>query len=228
MVIAVAVLQTATCSLAALSLRASGPNPVTFTNAPWDWREVRLDALRDPAKVRGNPLVDEHGWHYGLVVLTPGGKSLWLDGKFGPEFEDLVDAHVTDVGLQYDFAFSRDGKHLAYGAYLAGKCLMVLDGKPDQAADDVNGPTFSPDGRHLAYVMERQGKACLVLDSVPGPASDGVCGQIYFSPDSRRIAYVVRHGNETCLVVDQKERPDWPNPGTRCSVPTANTLLMSA
>jgi Tol biopolymer transport system component len=212
-VIAVAVMQTATCSLAALSPSASGPNSVTFTNAPWDWREARLGALPDPAKVRGNPLVDEHGWHYGLAVLTPGGKSLWLDGRFGPEFEDLVDAHVTDVGLQYDYAFSPDGKHLAYGARQAGKCLMVLDGKPDQAADDVNGPTFSPDGRHLAYVMERQGKACLVLDSGPGPASDGVCGQISFSPDSRRIAYVVRHGKEYCLVVDQKEQRDWPAPG---------------
>lgn len=211
-VIAVAVVQTATCSLAALSPSAGGLNPVTFTNAPWDWREVRLGALPDPAKMRGNPFLDGHGWHYGVVVWAPGGSRLWLDGAYKPVFEGFADAHVMDAGLVYDYAFSADGKHLAYGIHQHGKMHMVVDDKLGQAADDVNRPTFSPDGRHLAYVMERRGKACLVLDGVPGPASDDVCGQIYFSPDSRRIAYVVRHGKEYCLVVDQKEQRDWPDP----------------
>ncbi len=202
----------ASAGLGAVVPQGSRTGADTLTNTDHKYIEVKVGELPDESRISGNPLVDENGWHYGVAVLTPGGKSLWLDGKYGPEFQDFVDAHVSDVGLQYDYRFSPDGQQLAYGARLGGKCLMVRDGKPDQAGDDVNRPTFSPDGRHLAYVMERDGQSRVVLDGVPGPACDIVCGQIYFSPDSRRIAYIVSHGKETCLVVDQKELPDWPGP----------------
>ncbi len=201
-----------TAGLRAVDKQGDRTETNTLANADSKYIEVKVGELPDESQVRGNPLVDEHGWHYGLAVLTPGGKSLWLDGKYGPEFQDFVDAHVSDVGLQYDYQFSPDGRHLAYGARLGGKCLMVRDGKLDQAADEVNYPTFSPDGRHLAYVMERDGNAYVVLDGIPGPPFDIVCAPICFSPDSRRLAYLAAHGDKHCLVVDQKELPDWPAP----------------
>ena len=79
---------------------------------------------------------------------------------------------------------------------------MVLDGRPDLAADGVNRPTFSPDDRHLAYVMENEGKDCVVMDGVPGPLSDDVCGQIFFSPDLKRWGCILQRQNEKQVCVD--------------------------
>ena len=107
-------------TVAASSPANEKPHSPARAPAAYECLEEKLGVIPDESRVSGNPLVDYHGWRYGLALGTPGGKRLWLDGKLGPEFEDLVDAKVTDVGLQYDFAFSPDGKHLAYGARRTG------------------------------------------------------------------------------------------------------------
>ena len=165
------------------------------------------------AGVIGQPFIDAHGWSYGLVVQTPEGRSLWLNGIYGSVFDDFGEAPITDAGLVFDYAFSPDGKRLAYSVGQGGQWRMVVDGQPEPPEEGVRYPLFSPDNRHLAYVIQRKGKEYVQVDGVLGPECDTVCGPIRFSPDGRRIAYAARRGKEVHMVIDQKERWDWPDAG---------------
>jgi hypothetical protein len=64
---------TAIATIAGSSPRPSGATPGTLADAAFEWHEVRLGVLADQAQVQGNPFVEQHGWHYGLVVQAPVG-----------------------------------------------------------------------------------------------------------------------------------------------------------
>ncbi len=181
--------------------------------APREWREENLGPLPDPSQRRGEPFVEEHGWHYGFVVRTAEGERLWLDGTNQPAFGNFAESGLMDAGLVWDYAFSPDGKRLAYPVRQGERMRLVVDDKPGPMEESVSSPKFSPDGRRVACLVKRKGDSYVVLDGEPGPACDGYRFSLAFSPDSRRIAYIAARGRQWFMVVDQQERQDWPDSG---------------
>jgi Tol biopolymer transport system component len=136
--------------------------------------------------------------------------------KLGPYFE--VGSH-----WRVPFVFSPDGARLAFRAASDEDTkFIVLDGRAQEAFDDVDHPVFSPDGSHLAYAANRGGKHqesiyvvsggewFVVLDGKKGETFDWVghtCGEggwPTFSPDGSRLAYKAQRGKKWFMVVDGK------------------------
>ena len=72
---------------------------------------------------------------------------LLINGKPGPEFDDIPDA----------FRFSPQGGHYAYVGKRGGKCILVVDGEEGEPTDCANLPSmptefwFTSDGKKLVY-----------------------------------------------------------------------------
>lgn len=135
-----------------------------------------------------------------------------------------------DVGVS--FAFSPDGKRIAYTGRRAQQWFLVVDGEPEVPIEGVvdHCLTFSPDSRRLAYAVAKPDRRCyLVVDGKAGPVHDGIGGSlppglapnrasmqagyvlgdrsassILFSPDSLRIAYLAHSGQMKRVYVDGK------------------------
>ncbi len=142
------------------------------------------------------------------------------DGQRGKGFDSL--------GVS--FAFSPDGKRLAYVGHRAQQWFLVVDGEPEVPIEGIvdHALTFSPDSRRLAYAAAKADRRCyLVVDGKAGPVHDGIGGSlppgvtlnqasmqtgyglgsatsILFSPDSRRIAYLAHFGKMKKVFLDDK------------------------
>ena len=112
--------------------------------------------------------------------------------------------------------FSRDGGHVAFGAFIGDRPRLILDGVAhgDWRVAPIP-PVFSPDGTRLAFVAENReiqpGESLagyrqrVILDDVDQPEADGISvtpGGISFSPDSRRFAYGAVTAGDLRFVVD--------------------------
>lgn len=122
------------------------------------------------------------------------------------------DPSVESFSRSVPPVFSREGRHLAYGAEVAGAFRLIVDG---QAIGELPiapiEAVWSPDGERLAYVELREAaknvyECRIVIDGVAGPWFDGLRnagGAMQFSPDSRRFAYYRVDGEGHCQwVVD--------------------------
>lgn len=113
-----------------------------------------------------------------------------------------------------DYAFSPDGKHLAYMAGTKDKKLfVVLDGVEGPGGyTGIGYPTFSPDSKQLAYqawdndarkdVVLLNGEKIGEYDRIVG-TNDGK--GLVFSPDGKRLGFVAVNGHKSFIVVDGKE-----------------------
>ena len=113
-------------------------------------------------------------YHIAAVVPTPDGKcKLWLDGKFGPVYDQIRHA-VKGAYNPREIRFSPDGKRLAYTARKDGKWVVIVDGKESVPYDSVREPYFSFDGKHIFYVAYCNNKSVVVIDGKESPAYHGV------------------------------------------------------
>jgi Tol biopolymer transport system component len=143
-----------------------------------------------------------------------------VDGKTGPEFHrveppkfgaDGVVAYLASGAINgpnrlvlggvpqtgFDsyrrFAWSPDGKKLAFIGGKGGKVYVVRDGaqsEPYSAADEL---LWSPDGKSLAYAAGRENDYFVVLDGSKGEPFDEVY-DLTFLPDGKTLAYVAKEG----------------------------------
>lgn len=170
--------------------------------------------------------------HLSAIVPTLGGKCcVWLDGKTQAEY-DQIRGIVKGAYRAADFAFSPDGRRLAYAARKGAKWVMVVDGQEGPEFDRVREPYFSADSKHVAYVGFRGKECALVMDgkergSYPGVgmslyyingrtplrrAENKFCPVAFSSTD--RFAFVAckgrRNGEDRdVVVIDGKESPEY-------------------
>jgi hypothetical protein len=105
--------------------------------------------------------------------------------------------------------FSPDSKHFAYAARIGPRNWFVIDGRSQQAFDDIGEPAWSFDSRRFAYAAITDGKAALVEDDRIRPSHWRVA-DITFSPDSTRLAYVdAAAEHRLAVVVDDQAGPEW-------------------
>ncbi|MFW5799028.1 MAG: hypothetical protein ACOCXX_05160 [Planctomycetota bacterium] len=160
---------------------------------------------------RGKPGVACDEVLAGCPVFGPTGKRLVYGARTGKAWTVVLDGtplKPTFEGIGANsFAFSHDGKRLAWWATRGGRAVVMVDGRrlgePVDAV--VMPPRFGPLGRHVAVGVDSGGTRRVVLDGTAQPAFDNlVAGSLVFSFDGSRLAYVAARGGKYVLVVDGK------------------------
>ena len=139
----------------------------------------------------------------GVVLLGPNGKDLKLSRTKGP----LADAKTADLDLRtVAFAFSPDGKTLAFGNEAGHYCRIGLE-KMELAVNDgvklhwYDGIEFSPDGTRIAYSRHDSGKDTVCVADADGKgevklAAVGEMKGFGFLPEGR-VGVVTKTGMTT-------------------------------
>lgn len=141
------------------------------------------------------------GRHWAHLARTADASVLVWDGKDVP-LAALAPAEGT-------IRFVPGGGSVAFVARLAGEAapgrtVVVLDGTPGPAFDDVRVETlvFSADGKRHAYVAVDGESEVVVVDGKPGaPQPRGALGAPRFSADGTRVAWELKKP-EARIVVD--------------------------
>lgn len=131
-----------------------------------------------------------------------------------------VSSKLYDSFPGIDYAFSPDGKRLAYVVGMKDKKdFVVLDGVEGVGGfTGIGYPTFSPDSRQLAYKAwdNNAKKEVIFLNGEKGGEYDRIVGTndgkgLVFSPDGKRLGFIAANGKKSFVVVDGKEGKyyDW-------------------
>lgn len=139
---------------------------------------------------------------------------LWLASHSGKNQRMLT----KDPGLQYDPAWSSDGKRIAYisghGYQTHELCLLDVETPKKQQLTKNKAlellPAFSPDGSKIAYVSDITGDFEIWLMDLEGKQSIqltqsmGIDTSPCWSPDGKRIMYVsVADGNQQLWIMNR-------------------------
>jgi hypothetical protein len=130
----------------------------------------------------------------------PGKFTILVDGVARATFEDLG-SNKTNT-----FAFSPDGRRVAFEGARDGSWFMVVDDKESRPYKAIGAPVFSPDGARFGYKARTGSKEIAVIDGVDSKPYDQVDNP-RFSPDSRHVAYSVREGGKWFVVLDGTPSP---------------------
>lgn len=178
------------------------------------------------------PILEAYGL-VGSVVESPDGGTL-LFVRFRNDLKDSSDLWIStlegkgqkiltrDVGLQYDPAWSGDGKKIAYvsGHGFQTHELYIVDsnvGNKQRLTDNKALellPAFSPDDKTLAYVSDITGDYEIWLMDVDGSNprrltnSDGIDTRPCWSPDGNRIMFVSNRGGNQQIWIMNKDGSD--------------------
>lgn len=114
---------------------------------------------------------------------------LVVDGKPGPEYEDIANYRAPPTGDQ--ICFSPNGKRLAYTAKRGGKWHVVVDRRRGPGYAGCWGIRFTQDSRHVSYTARQGARYLNVVDGSPGPLCD-IVNPAVFSSDGKHVAYEAR------------------------------------
>ena len=112
---------------------------------------------------------------------------------------------VEKVGRLWtdQFRVSPDQRRVFLVAQREGRAMVMIDGTPGPAYDEVSSPCFSPDSRRIAYSARRENSMFLVVDGVEGKGFEPWSGMYpIFSPDSKRVAFMARRDGRERMVID--------------------------
>lgn len=128
---------------------------------------------------------------------------VYVGGKPGPAF-DLI--RIGRGHLAFQYAFSPDGKTIAYVGAVNGRARVVVGDRPHPVYDEILMPiVFSADGRRTAYPARNDGRSFLVVDGTPKGLAYDHAHSPMFSPDGKSLAFVGVKNGTSNLVVDDKE-----------------------
>ena len=93
------------------------------------------------------------------------------------------------------FVVSADGRRVAYAAWRADKCLVVVDGAEGKEYDVIGegDPIFSPDGKRVAYAARRGQKWLVVVEAVEGKEYDAFLRGSELMFDSPKLLHALAH-----------------------------------
>lgn len=126
-----------------------------------------------------------------LARKNNGNISVVHNGKAGKEYAITIGQVVL----------SADGRHVAYGAMVADKWCMVVDGREGRPFNSVISPVFSSDGQHIAYQAMEGEKWHIVVDNRSNSGTKTSYSRPVFSADSTLIAYVENQDKAARLIV---------------------------
>jgi Tol biopolymer transport system component len=149
------------------------------------------------------------------IVFSPDGKRIAyvakkkgksvpvVDGKEGPEFDDIGDGSV---------AFSPDSQHIAYAGPIGGSWFIGLDGQVLRdwpSCEYIRPPVFSKDGKRLACHAGVGGKKVLIIDGKVVSELDRLAkDSLALSTDLTRYAYVTIEPNgKQHVIADGRHLP---------------------
>jgi Tol biopolymer transport system component len=115
------------------------------------------------------------GFERVVCVVRHGEKwAVIVDGKTGPEYNEIGDLWQFIRGGKHTPIFSPDGKRVAYVARKGHKWQVIVDGQAGPEYDLIvePGPFFEPDGKHVTYTAQIGDKFVTVKDGQPGPEHD--------------------------------------------------------
>jgi TolB protein len=175
-----------------------------------------------------SPILEEFGL-VGHIVESPDGGTL-LFVRFNSETEDISNLWTCtvegkeqkvvtrDAGLQYDPAWSHDGKKIVYVSghgYQTHELYTIdSDGKNKQKLTNNKAlellPAFSADNKKIAYSSDNTGDFEIWLMDPDGSDprqltdSDGIDTRPCWSPDGNRIMFVSnRNGNQQIWIMNK-------------------------
>ena len=175
-----------------------------------------------------SPVLEEFGL-VGHVVESPDGSTL-LFVRFNSETEDISNLWTCtiegkeqrvltrDAGLQYNPAWSHDGKQIIYisgHGYQTHELYTIdSDGKNKQKITNNKAlellPAFSPDNKTIAYSSDNTGDFEIWLIDSDGSNprqltdSDGIDTRPCWSPDGNRIMFVSnRNENQQIWIMNK-------------------------
>ena len=152
----------------------------------------------------------------GALLFAPDSKRLVYAPGVGRRRAVVVGDEELGLFERVDdgsFAFSRDGRHLAFKAGDATSWFVVVDGNKGLSYRGVGRPVFMPDGRvaHSACdqcggTMEAPAQFVVVGGRRIGAAYADIADPIVGSSDGRRVAFVAKRGAAAFVVVDSREQ----------------------
>ena len=140
---------------------------------------------------------------------------LWLTTLEGKDSRILT----RDVGLQYDPAWSHDGRKIAYilGHGYQTHELYIMDSNGGNKRRLTNNkalevlPAFSPDGKTLAYASNMTGDFEIWLMDIDSSNlrrlthSKGIDTRPYWSPDGNKILFVSNRSGQSQIWIMNKD-----------------------
>jgi len=161
------------------------------------------------------------GKHFGYIATQGDQTFAVVDGKEEPRFKNIVDPYRLTAEARNVILFSPRGERHAYvGTAADNKVVVVVDGKPSSAYDELHpGFEFYGGGEHFAYVAKSQGKDFVVIDGQSGPQFVSVTalsrggsrfGLFGLSPNGKRMYYLGNNGEpggesaRTSVILDGK------------------------
>lgn len=174
----------------------------------------------DIATGQENRILNSLGWICGLALSPDGDEMLLVRLQIG--LKDRGDLWVTTIdgsksrilfrerGLQYDPAWSPDGKEIVYTSGFGGQTfeLYCIDtsSKNKRRLTENKAlellPVFSPDGSTIAYVSDITGDYEIWLMEVDGNNNkqltdyEGIDTRPVWSPDGGRVMFVSNRSGE--------------------------------
>jgi Tol biopolymer transport system component len=122
------------------------------------------------------------------------------------------DILADDVSAKGSYAWSPDGKHIAYTAQGSGGqfvCLAVVATKQKERLHEGKNPVFSPKGTHLAFVTKRNVFVYHVgvnkMTSLTDEKEDAIFGRLAWDTAGDRI-YYSRNGDLWTVLSDGRNK----------------------
>lgn len=137
---------------------------------------------------------------YAYTAVGEAGVGLVVDGVAQKDFEAYP-----------SFAWSPDGKKLAFVGWREDQVVVVEDGRKSGAYGDVQELLWSPDGSILAYGARIGQDMFCVVNGKKGEPFDEI-GNLRFAPDGKTLAYAAREG-DALLVVGTAKGADYSHVG---------------
>ena len=231
-------------------LRATPPPPTTVSQDGQPFEERRLTPAL-PGDSVDEFVWSADGKHWGCITRTVKGDvkliRVVVDGKPEQEYAEAwwlrfgADGHyayIAAVGegyflvldgvpqkdlTTYDlFAWSPDGKKLAYAGTKDNMSFVVEGGRRSGPYSGVGELLWSPDGSSLAYSARIDQDWFVVLNGKKGEPFDNV-RSLAFTPDGKTLTYAAHEGEEM-IVIGKVKGPEYQHVGVAIFSPDGTTV----